>query len=386
MTVLYYTSTPFLDIAIEKINILKKDVDLHVLIELTPGSAFRIGINKVPDNQTIISSSELLSEENYKYLKPYFDGCASTNFIVHTSDTGFSLSTIKVSFIAWRYVTKIQPDIIQLEALTLRSLGLLPFLFSSKKIFLTIHDSILHSGEESWKISLPRFLYLRIPYSKSYFFYSNFSKNQFEQYYKKDKHPKFVLRMYPYTFYKKHAKEEIPNKKHILFFGRLSHYKGIDVLLNAMPLVFKEFPNETLIIAGSSENGYNLDKVIIEKYKSRIIILNRYIPNKELVTLIQESKFVVCPYLDATQSGVLMTSYALNTPVVATNVGAFIEYIEQNVTGILIPANNPSKLADAIKLALQNNFYKTMEESISKKNKTNMWINNKDIILDAYLS
>lgn len=150
--------------------------------------------------------------------------------------------------------------------------------------------------------------------------------------------------------------------------------------------MLSEYKSELFVIAGRSIPGYNLDEDICEKHKNQKTVLNRYIPNEELVTLIQESKFVVCPYLDATQSGVLMTSYALNTPVIATSVGAFPEYIEQNVTGMLIPVNDPAKLADAIKLALQNNFYETMEESISNKNKTNMWTNNKDIILKAYLS
>jgi glycosyltransferase involved in cell wall biosynthesis len=192
--------------------------------------------------------------------------------------------------------------------------------------------------------------------------------------------------MYPYTFYKKYAKDGILNNKHILFFGSVSQYKGIEDLLRAMPLVLEKFPNESLIIAGRSKDDNILNGEIFKKFKNQITVINRYIPNKELVTLVQESKFVVCPYLDATQSGVLMTSYALNTPVVATSVGAFPEYIEQNITGMLVPVNDPAKLADTIKLALQNNFYETMAENISTKNKINMWTNNKDIILNAYLS
>lgn len=386
MKVLYYTATPFLDIAIEIINILKKDFDLYVLIEVTPGSANRIGIDKLPDNQVIISPNEILNEENYRYLEPYFEGCASSNFIVHTSKTGFSFSTIKVSYKAWLYIKKLKPDIIHMEVTSLRSLGLIPFLFSNKKIFITMHDSIPHSGENNWKISLPRLLFLKLPYPRSYFFYSEFSKIQFEQYYKKDKHPKFLMHMYPYTYYKKYAKEKIKDKTHILFFGSISPYKGIDFLLQAIPSVFKEFPNETLIIAGRSKDGFNLDQNIIKKYKNRIIILNRYIPNEELVTLIQESKFVVCPYVDATQSGVLMTAYALNKPVIATNVGAFPEYIEHNITGMLVPVSDPDKLANAIMSALNNDFYKTLENNIRTNNSSNLWALNKPLILKAYLS
>ena len=385
---MYYTSPAFLDIAIEVINVLKRHVDLHVLIEITPRSKISniIKVDNLPASQSIIGISELVKKENYKYLESYFDGCASANFIVHTHESGSSFSTIKISYIVWKYIKRIRPDIIHIEAMSLRSLGLVPFLFSRKKIFITIHDVIPHSSKRDWKISLPRLLYLKIPYSKSYFFYSKFSKIQFEELYKKVKYRKYLLKMYPYSYYRGYIKKGIFQKKHILLFGSLSAYKGIDILLCAMPSVFEEFPNEFLVIAGHSKDDSIFNKEILEKFKNQITVLNRYIPNEELVTLIQESKFVICPYLDATQSGVLMTSYAINTPVIATNIGAFPEYIEQNVTGMLVPVNDPVKLADAIKLALQNNFYETMEESISNKNKKNMWTNNKDIILNAYLS
>lgn len=388
MKVLYYTATCFLDIAIEVINILKKDVDLHVLIEITPGSMAEniININKLPENQSFINPSELLNEESYAYLEPYLNGCASVNFIVHTYKIGFSLSSIKLFFNAWRYIKKINPDIIQIDDTSIRQLILIPFLFSINKFFIIMHDSKRHSGENNWKEIIARFLFLDLPFSKNYFFYSKFSKIQFEQHYKKDKCPKFVMRMYPYTFYKIYLKEDFPDRKHILFFGRLSPYKGIDVLLKAVPLVLNEFKSELFVIAGRSFPGYNLDENICEKHKSQILILNRYIPNEELVTLIQESKFVVCPYLDASQSGVLMTAFALNTPVIATNVGAFPEYIEHNVTGMLVTVNDPNKLAEAIMAALNNNFYKTMEENVSAKNGSDLWTFNKTILLNAYFS
>jgi glycosyltransferase involved in cell wall biosynthesis len=171
-----------------------------------------------------------------------------------------------------------------------------------------------------------------------------------------------------------------------LFFGAISQYKGVDILLKAMPLVFKEFPSETLIIADRMKEGLNLDQDIINKYKSQIVILDRYIPNEELFALIQESKFVVCPYLDATQSGVLMTAFALNKPVIATNVGAFPEYIEHNITGMLVPVSDPDKLANAIMSALYNDFYKTLENNIRTNNSSNLWALNKPLILKAYLS
>jgi glycosyltransferase involved in cell wall biosynthesis len=55
--------------------------------------------------------------------------------------------------------------------------------------------------------------------------------------------------------------------------------------------------------------------------------------------LIQQAAFVVCPYLEASQSGVLMTALALQKCVLATRVGAFPEYIQDGQNGYLCEPN-----------------------------------------------
>ncbi len=59
-----------------------------------------------------------------------------------------------------------------------------------------------------------------------------------------------------------------------------------------------------------------------------------------------QSTFVVCPYLDATQSGVVLTAYAFGKPVIATQVGGLPEYVHHG--------ENPDALAEAIIYLLQN--------------------------------
>lgn len=76
MKVLYYTSTAFLDISAEIINVLKSLVDLHVLIEITAGSKNEniINVDTLPENEVFISPARLLSQKDYQYLEPYFKG------------------------------------------------------------------------------------------------------------------------------------------------------------------------------------------------------------------------------------------------------------------------------------------------------------------------
>lgn len=384
MTVVYYMQVCFLDITIELINVLKKHVQLHVLIELTPHgrNMTLLDIDRFPEGKTLVKPEELLTKQSYDHLKHYFDGAASVHFVIHPHRTGFSYSTLQASFNVWRYIKQFNPDIIHFETFGLRALGMLPYLPSFQNVCITIHDPVPHSGEDSWKVALPRTFFFNMPVKKKFLFYSQFARKQFEDHYKRRKSQKTVLQMSPYGYLKKLVKEEENAKKHILFFGRLSYYKGIDDLLQAMPEVFREFPNEQLIIAGKRHPGFEINDNFLNTFRNNITLIEKHIPNDELATLIKQAKFIVCPYKDATQSGVLMTAFGLNTPVIATNVGSFPEFIQDNVNGLLVPPNDPQQLAEGMRFALRNEHYKTWTLGIG--NTEDLWKRNIEILLDAY--
>ncbi|WP_207514964.1 glycosyltransferase family 4 protein [Longitalea luteola] len=388
MTVVYYMQVAFLDISIELINVLKKHVQLHVLIELTPhGKNMTIlEIDRFPEGKALVKPEEILTKQSYENLKSYFNGTESVHFVIHPHRTGFSYSTLQISFDVWKFIRRFKPDIIHFETVSLRAIGMLLFLKAFKNVCITIHDPVPHTGENSWKISLPRTFFFNMPVKKKYLFYSRFARKQFEDHYKKHNKQTALLQMSPYSYLKKVVKTAEAEKKHILFFGRLSPYKGIDDLLQAMPEVFREFPNERLIIAGKRYPGFDINERIIQAYKNNITLMEKHIPNDELATLIQEAKFIVCPYKDATQSGVLMTAFGLNTPVIATSVGSFPEFISHNVNGLLVPPNDPVNLAEGMRFALRNEHYKTLAQNINSNKVEEMWDRNTEILLHAYAS
>ena len=84
------------------------------------------------------------------------------------------------------------------------------------------------------------------------------------------------------------------------------------------------------------------------KNDNRFTVINRFIDNSELVHLMKYCKGIVCPYIGASQSGLVQTAMVFKKPVVATRVGAFREIIKENINGHLAEPANSTQLANCI--------------------------------------
>ncbi|MCT7950024.1 glycosyltransferase family 4 protein [Ancylothrix sp. C2] len=144
----------------------------------------------------------------------------------------------------------------------------------------------------------------------------------------------------------RYYKESITKEPRVLFFGRLVAYKGIEVLVDAAPLL--EGLQVTIAGPGKLPTG------VLEKIHARPEIFelhNRYITDSEVTQLFQRSAVCVMPYHQASQSFLPLISAALGVPVVATAVGSFVEVIPQ-LNGLLVPPGDPYALAKAMKTAV----------------------------------
>ena len=174
----------------------------------------------------------------------------------------------------------------------------------------------------------------------------------------------------PFDVFKQFSPNAVPvPEKYILFFGRISPYKGTDLLINAF-LQLKEKNPElkvNLYIAGNGKLWF--DEQVMAR--SDIIFLNRYIKTGELVHLIQNCQFVVLPYTDSTHSAVVMTSYVFSKPVIASDVGGLHEVIINGKTGYLVPTNDIDAMVSAmhkliVDTQLLHEFGKNICQLVSK--------------------
>lgn len=132
----------------------------------------------------------------------------------------------------------------------------------------------------------------------------------------------------------------------ILFFGRIWEYKGLEYLIKAEPLVTAKFPHAKFVIAGTGDDFDAYRQMMTNP--DRFEVHHRYISDDEIPVLFRESSVVVLPYIAATQSGVIPTSYTYGKPVVATTVGGLPSMVDDGETGLLVEPKNAQALADAM--------------------------------------
>lgn len=167
-------------------------------------------------------------------------------------------------------------------------------------------------------------------------------------------HPTYVhLNDKLYT--KKEAKTRLGLEGNVLlFFGFVREYKGLNVLLDAMPIVIKN-KKIILLIVGEfwKDKEKYLDKIEYFEISSSIRIIDEYIPNEEIGIYFAAADLVIQPYVSVSGSGICQIAYGFDRPVIATNVGCLPEVIEHGVNGRIVEPGDASGLARAILESLE---------------------------------
>jgi glycosyltransferase involved in cell wall biosynthesis len=129
-----------------------------------------------------------------------------------------------------------------------------------------------------------------------------------------------------------------PDGRTLLFFGLIRDYKGLEVLLRALP----EIPDARLVVAGDP-----VDPVQPVEVDGRVEWRLRFIPEPEVRELMARAAAVVLPYRRLDSSGVLATAIGYRRPVVVTDVGSLGEIVREFGAGEVVPPNDPRALAEA---------------------------------------
>ncbi|MEN6342866.1 MAG: glycosyltransferase family 4 protein [Methanospirillum sp.] len=243
-----------------------------------------------------------------------------------------------------------RPEILHFNGASLWYSLLLPVLTRRYPVIVTIHDVNPHPGSRAWDQDLARRLFLR--YADAVIVHGEWARLQLGA-----SQPCYVIPHGDYSFYTGIGSgDAVEEEDAILFFGRIEPYKGLQYLLEAMPLIWAASPSTRLIVAGDGSLAPYSELLRDE----RIEVVNRFIDDAEVPALFARARLVVLPYVEGTQTGVIPIAYAFKKPVVVTDVGAIPEVVEEGRTGWIVPPRDPDALACAILKTLQNKLLRTV--------------------------
>jgi glycosyltransferase involved in cell wall biosynthesis len=142
-----------------------------------------------------------------------------------------------------------------------------------------------------------------------------------------------------------------PTAPLVSYVGRLSHEKGVDVLLHAWPLLLQQVPGAELLLAGDGPARGALEAQVLALGLGRAVHLLGAVSAPEQVLLASDA--AVLPSRTEGLPVALLEAMATGLPVVATSVGGTPEVMDAE-TGQLVLPEDPPALAQALARALRS--------------------------------
>jgi glycosyltransferase involved in cell wall biosynthesis len=141
----------------------------------------------------------------------------------------------------------------------------------------------------------------------------------------------------------------------VLFTGRLTSTKGINYLIEAIPKVLSRERNVHFVFVGGGYPKPYLNKIeqlgISPDYYTYLGYIKDY---RDMAALYSKASVYVAPTLFENLPIRILEAMSAGTPVIASNVCAIPEAIEDGVNGFLIPPKDVEALSDKIVYIIQN--------------------------------
>jgi glycosyltransferase involved in cell wall biosynthesis len=200
------------------------------------------------------------------------------------------------------------------------------FRLFGKKVIYTVHDGQMHLGEKRTITQWEMNFLIRV--STDLIFLSKAVKNEVSSLIGRQR-----CHIIPIGLLAVDGVTELTEVKAIpslLLFGRISKYKGVELLCEAMEQMPSEIYSK-LVIAGKANYNLRIPQ------NDKIVWHDRWLSDEEIAGYINESDIMVFPYLEATQSGALTLAFQGLRPILCTNVGGLTEQLADDEGVIVYP-------------------------------------------------
>ncbi|GII91013.1 glycosyltransferase family 4 protein [Sinosporangium siamense] len=135
-------------------------------------------------------------------------------------------------------------------------------------------------------------------------------------------------------------------RNHLLFFGMVRPYKGLDLLLRALA----KTPGVGLTVAGEFWGGLDDTAALVAELGlgDRVELRPGYVPASDVPALFERADALVLPYRSATASQNVWLGHEHGVPVIATAVGGLADHVTDGVDGLLVEEATTEALTKAL--------------------------------------
>ncbi len=182
----------------------------------------------------------------------------------------------------------------------------------------------------------------------------------------------------------------------ILTFGLLSPSKGIEVMIDAMPLILKSSPDAVYIVLGATHPNLVRDQGEVYReslvarvhelgIENNVVFLDQFVDQPTLLAYISMCDVYVTPYLNESQmtSGTLAYSFGLGKAVVSTPYWHARELLADG-HGVLVPFGDATAIGSEIAALLTNDARRqAMRERAYASSRLMTWERNAERHLSA---
>ena len=162
-----------------------------------------------------------------------------------------------------------------------------------------------------------------------------------------------------------------PPTRRLLFFGKVRHYKGVDILLEAVTHV----PDVELSIVGEFYEELSELHALVDRLglTDRVRIRPEYLPAEQIPEMFAEVDALVLPYRTATASQLVALAHWHGLPTVVTRVGNFPETVRDGVDGLICTPGDVTDLARALGVLYQPGRLQSLRAGVRPAESENTW-------------
>lgn len=286
-------------------------------------------------------------------------------------------------------IKELKPDLTHIQGLS-STYSIVAMMLSNHKILLTVHADIV----EELKYRSFSLLRLLIRRKLDYFFVkqlirrsstvsavSSIVKNYTRNFTDSEIH--IIPNGINLDLFKQQKIQEV--RPTLLFIGRLSEIKRIDLLLRAIPKIKNSIPDVRVIIIGEGPEKENLLTLSKHLNIDKNVEFRGFVSESVKIESLYRASLFVLPSGYEGFGIVLMEAMASGKAVVASDSGGIPYVVEDNKTGLLFKDNDLEDLAEKVSYLLSNpELCKKMGEKGRERAQKFSWDNVAKMYLSLY--